>query len=123
MVSVNNFISFLTINGFFVGLLFGILKLDDPIKIVIAVVFITALFHMIAIAASAFFIKNLTFTPRYRIKKEKYETAIDTAIMELEKRELLIHDMYEFVKQLEEEEYQDMKRDSAQNQQTPKRRF
>jgi len=122
MVSVNNFISFLTINGFFIGLLFGIIKLDDPIQIVVAVIFITAIFHMIAIAASAFFIKNLTFTPRYRIKKEKYETAIDTAIMELEKREVIIRDMYEFINQLEEEEYQDMKRDN-QSAQTPKRRF
>ncbi len=123
MVNVNNFISFLTINGFFVGLLFGVLKLNDPLQIVVAVVFITALFYMIAIAAAAFFIKNLTFTPRYRIKKEKYETAIDTAIMELEKREVLIRDMYEFIKQLEEEEYEDMKRDSVQNQQTARRRF
>jgi hypothetical protein len=123
MVNVNNFISFLTINGFFVGLLFGVLKLTDPLQIVVAVVFITALFYMIAIAAAAFFIKNLTFTPRYRIKKEKYETAIDTAIMELEKREVLIRDMYEFIKQLEEEEYEDMKRDSVQNQQTARRRF
>ncbi len=105
------------------GLLFAILKLYDPIQIVIAVVFITVSFHMIAIAAAAFFIKNVTFKPRYRIKKEKYETAIDTAIMELEKREALIRDMYEFIKELEEEEYEDMKRETAQAIQAAKRRI
>lgn len=123
MVSVNNFISFLTISGFFIGLLFAILKLNDPFEIVVAVVFVTALFYIIAIAAAAFFIKNVTFTPRYRIKKEKYETAIETAIMEIEKRELFIRDMYEFIKQLEEEEYEDMKRDMMQAQQSAKRRI
>lgn len=122
MVSVDNFISFLTINGFFVGLLFGILKLNDPLHIVIAVVFVTACFYMIALAAAALFIKNLTFKPRYKIKKEKYENAIDTAIIELEKRELLIRDMYEFIKELEEEEYEDMKRDAQQALQSAKRR-
>lgn len=123
MVSVNNFISFLTLNGFFVGLLFAVLKLEDPFYMVIAVIFITSLFYMIALAGAAFFIKNVTFEPRYRIKKDKYETAIDSAIMELEKREVLIRDIYEFVKQLEEEEYEDMRREGAQNAQVAKRRF
>ncbi|MGE4399241.1 MAG: hypothetical protein AB7D29_06930 [Campylobacterales bacterium] len=123
MVSVNNFISFLTLNGFFVGILFAVLKLEDPFLMVVAVIFITAFFYMIALAAAAFFIKNVTFEPRYRIKKDRYETAIDSAIMELEKREVLIRDMYEFVKQLEEEEYEDMRRDSAQAVQAAKRRF
>lgn len=114
MVSVHNFISFLTVNGFFVGLLFGLLKLDDPLQIVIATLFITAIFYIIATAASAFFIKNVTYEPRYRIKKDKYETAIDTAIVELEKREALIREMYEFINELEAEEYEDMRRESLQ---------
>ncbi len=122
MVSVNNFISFLTLNGFFVGVLFAILKLDDPLMMVVAVIFVTTFFYMIAIASAALYIKNVTFQPRYRIKKDKYENAIDNAIMELEKREVFIRDMYEFVKQLEEEEYEDMKRESAQAQQSARRR-
>lgn len=123
MVSVNNFISFLTLNGFFIGLAFAILKLTDPLYIVFAVVFITALFYMISITAASFFIKNIEFKPRYRIKKEKYETAIDTAIIELEKRERLIKDMYEFIKELEDEEYEDIKRETAHAIQAAKRRF
>jgi hypothetical protein len=123
MLSVNNFISFLTISGFFVGIIFAILKLSDPIHIVMGVVFITALFYMISIAAASFFIRNVDFKPRYRIKKEKYESAIDIAIMELEKREALIKDMYHFIKELEEEEYEDMRRDSAQAVQAARRRM
>ena len=123
MVSVNNFIAFLTLNGFFVGLIFAVLKLSDPMHIVFAVIFITALFYMMSIAAASFFIKNVNFSPRYRIKKEKYESAVDIAIIELQKRERLIKDMYEFIKELEEEEYEDMKRDVNQATQTAKRRF
>lgn len=122
MVSVNNFIAFLTMNGFFIGLVFAVLKLSDPIHIVFAVIFITALFYMVSIAAASFFIRNVSYQPRYRIKKEKYESAVDIAIIELEKRERLIKDMYEFVKELEEEEYEDMRRDAHQAQ-TAKRRF
>jgi hypothetical protein len=78
---------------------------------------------MISITAASFFIKNIEFKPRYRIKKEKYETAIDTAIIELEKRERLIKDMYEFIKELEDEEYEDIKRETAHAIQAAKRRF
>lgn len=111
MVSVNNFISFLTLNGFFIGLLFAILKMHDPLYIVFTVCVVTTVFYMIALLASALFVKSVSFQPRYRIKKEKYETAIDTVISEIEKRERSIKDMYEFIRALEAEEYEDMKRE------------
>ena len=105
MVSVSNFISFLTLNGFFIGLVFAVLKIQDPFYIIFAVSAITAIFYMMALLASALFIKSVSFQPRYRIKKEKYETAIDTAITEIEKRERVIKEMYEFIRNLEAELY------------------
>lgn len=121
MVSVNNFISFLTLNGFFVGLIFAVLKLQDPFQVVFAVVVITTVFYMLSLGASALFIKSVSYQPRYRIKKEKYELAIDTAIAEIERREKTIKDTYEFVKALELEEYEDMKREAQSSNQNKRR--
>ncbi|MDD3466380.1 MAG: hypothetical protein PHE67_04445 [Campylobacterales bacterium] len=121
MVSVSNFISFLTLNGFFIGLVFAVLKIQDPFYIIFAVSAITAIFYMMALLASALFIKSVSFQPRYRIKKEKYETAIDTAITEIEKRERVIKEMYEFIRNLEAEEYEDMRREAQAAAQSRRR--
>jgi hypothetical protein len=121
MVSVNNFISFLTLLGFFIGLTFAILKMQDPFYIVFSVATVTTIFYMIAIFASASFIKSVSFQPRYRIKKEKYEAAIDATIKEIEKRERNIKEMYEFIRNLEAEEYEDMKREAQAASQSRRR--
>ena len=123
MVSVNNFISFLVVTGFFVGVIFAIAKLTDPVEMLIAVVFITSIFYIISLAGAAFFIKSVKYKPRYRIKKEKYETSLDSAIIELEKREDQIKEIYEFIRELEQEEYEEMRRDSAIAAQAAKRRI
>ena len=122
MVKVNNFIAFFTMNGFFLGIVFGLLKLNDPFEMLLAAMLITAIFYILSIASTSFFVKNIPFNPRYRIKKEKYEKGIDTALIELEKREQLIKETYRFVKELEEEEREEMKRDYVQYTQARRRR-
>lgn len=123
MVSVNNFISFLVVTGFFVGVIFGVVKLNDPFHILVAVTFITLTFYIISLGAAALFIKSMKYKPRYRIKTQKYENALDSVVVEIEKREDQIKDICEFIKELEQEEYEEMRRDAQIAAQSAKRRI
>lgn len=113
MIGVNNFIAFLTVNGFFLGICFGLLKTQKPEMMLFWVAAVTALFYMIALGSSSLFIRYITFKPRYKINKEKYEASLDSAIIEIQKREKKIKEMYEFIKELEEEEFERYKKDLA----------
>lgn len=123
MVSVNNFISFLVVTGFFVGLIFGVVKLNDPFQILVAVAFITITFYIISLGAAALFIKSMKYKPRYRIKTQKYENTLDSVVVELEKREDQIKEIYDFIRELEQEEYDEIRRDSQLAAQAAKRRM
>ena len=122
MLNINNAVAFLTMNGFFIGIIFGILKLDDPFEMATAALLVTAVFYIFALAAASIFVKHIQFKPRYRIKKEHYESTIDNAISELEKRERMITDLYTFVRELEEEEFGEIKKEYLQTSGSPKRR-
>jgi uncharacterized membrane protein SpoIIM required for sporulation len=62
MVKVNNFIAFFTMNGFFLGVVFGLLKLNDPFEMLLAAMLITAIFYILSIASTSFFVKIKRFS-------------------------------------------------------------
>ncbi len=54
MFSSENFIYFLSVSGFFIGLIFAIFQNLEPFQFLYAVLTIFALFYIIALASSSF---------------------------------------------------------------------
>jgi len=104
-----NFIYFATVSGFFISILFGIIKDFDAFNLLFAVVFITSLFYIVALASISFFIKYTTFKQNVFFNKEEVEMVVDTQIKELEKKENFIYENYKFLKKFEAEEYKILK--------------
>ncbi|NPA55087.1 MAG: hypothetical protein GXO40_01835 [Epsilonproteobacteria bacterium] len=104
MFRTDNFIYFLSVSGFFVGLVFAILHDLEPLEFLATTIGIFVLFYMIAIASTGFFIKFLSIKNIFELDKEYLEKTIDYQINELDKKEDMILDAYYFIKKLEEEE-------------------
>ena len=104
MFKSNNFIYFLTVTGFFIGLMFAILNEFEPLYFLYVVMLNSFLFYMIGIASSGFFIKYLSIKQIFELDKESLEMAMDMQIQELDKKEDLIREAHYFIKQIEEEE-------------------
>ncbi|MDR2034869.1 MAG: hypothetical protein LBP89_09660 [Helicobacteraceae bacterium] len=99
----DNFIFFLTASGFFVGLIFALLADLEALWLVYACIAITFIFYMIALAASGFFIRFVDSKTAYSIEVEYYETQLDKARSQIEKREAYIRDSTRFIRNLEAE--------------------
>lgn len=121
-MSAQNFIGFLTILGFFIGVIFALLKMHSAFEIPIAVCVVTILFYMIGIVSSSLFVKFLELKPRFRIQTEIYEKVYDKALFELRRKESVITDGVEFIKRLEMEEAEEYEREQLARK-TAMRRF
>ncbi|MDR2639115.1 MAG: hypothetical protein LBC09_04690 [Helicobacteraceae bacterium] len=99
----DNFIFFLTASGFFIGLIFALLADFEPLAFVYACVAVTFVFYMIALAASAFFVRFTDIRAAYKLGSEYYETQLDKARSQIEKREIYIRDSIGFIRALERE--------------------
>jgi len=104
MFKAENFIYFLTVNGFFIGIIFAVMKGLEPFNFLFAVFITTSIFYMLGLASSGMFIKYLSAKQLFYLDKENLEKVIDYQVEELEKREKEILDAYYFVKELEEKE-------------------
>jgi len=104
MFRSENFIYFLSVSGFFVGLLFATFQGFEPFEFLWAVIVIFTLFYMLALASTGFFIKYLGVKNIFYLDKENLEKTIDMQINELDKKEDIIREAHYFIKQLEEEE-------------------
>ena len=104
MFSSENFINFLSVSGFFIGLIFAIFQNLEPFQFLYAVLTIFALFYIIALASSSFFIKYLGVKKVFYLDKEQLEKTIDFQIDELDKKEEIIREAHYFIKELEKEE-------------------
>jgi hypothetical protein len=104
MFRSENFIYFLSVNGFFIGLIFAIMQGLEPIDFIMAVIIVFTIFYMIAVASTGFFIKYLTIKNMFYLDKDGLEKTIDSQIEELDKKEDIIREAYYFIKKLEEEE-------------------
>jgi len=104
-----NFIFFLASSGFFIGIVFSILHDLDFQNFIYATVLITVVFYLLGLAGVTFFIKYLDIKKIMYLDKHEIDTILDVQIKELEKKEDFIHESYEFIKRIEEEEIQILK--------------
>lgn len=103
MIRAENFIYFLSACGFFIGLVFSVLADIEPAMVLWTVVSITAIFYMIGLATSAFFIREIEIKAGYSLDSNYYEEQLDKAREKIEKRERYLRDASKFIKVLEEE--------------------
>jgi L-asparagine transporter-like permease len=99
-----NFIYFATVSGFFIGVIFSILKEFDVIDFIFATIIITLLFYLVALGSVALFIKFLDIRQFIFFNKQEIDSILDSQIKELEKKEDFIFESYKFIKAIEEEE-------------------
>lgn len=84
-----NFVYFFTVQGFFVGIVFGILKSFDAEGLFIYTFFITAFFYLFSHIIIAMYFKTIT-ARAYYFPKDLHEKELDLFIREINKREKLI---------------------------------
>lgn len=95
-----NFVSFLTVQGFFIGFVFSILKAQSAEGILIYTLLITTFFYLFSHFIISFFIRfspaRQTFFP-----KKQHEGDFDYYANEIVKREKIIDSTYDFLENLE----------------------
>jgi uncharacterized membrane protein len=99
-----NFLYFATVSGFFIGIIFAILKSAGFLDFLVDTFLLTAIFHLIALGTIAFFVKHLDIKKMVFFNKQEAEEILDVQIGELEKKENFILQSYEFIRQIEQEE-------------------
>jgi len=104
-----NFIYFATVSGFFISIIFGIIKDFDAFNFLWMVIFLTSLFYILSLASISFFVKYSVFKQNVFFDKEEIEIVVNSQIKELEKKENFIYENYKFLKELEKEEYKSIK--------------
>jgi len=104
MFRSENFIYFLSVTGFFVGLIFAILQGFEPMQFLWAVFVTFTIFYILAMASTSFFIKYVSVKNIFHLDKEGLEKTIDIQINDLDKKEDMIREAYYFIRQIEEEE-------------------
>jgi len=84
-----NFVYFFTVQGFFVGIIFGVLKSFDAEGLLTYTFFITIFFYLFSHLIIALYFKTITVKSRY-FPKEIHEKELDLFVKEINKREKLI---------------------------------
>ena len=84
-----NFVYFFTVQGFFVGIIFGILKSFDAEGLLIYTFFITTFFYLFSHIIIALYFRTLTARAS-NFPKELHEKELDIFVKEINKREKLI---------------------------------
>ena len=88
-----NFVYFFTVQGFFVGMIFGILKSFDAEGLLVYTFLITIFFYLFSHIIIAFYFKTLT-AKSYFFPKNIHEHQLDMFVKEINKREKLIDSAY-----------------------------
>jgi len=84
-----NFVYFFTVQGFFVGIIFGILKSFDAEGLFVYTFFITVFFYLFSHIIIALYYQTIT-AKAYQFPKESHEAALDIFVREISKREKII---------------------------------
>ena len=84
-----NFVYFFTVQGFFVGIIFGVLKSFDAEGLLTYTFFITTFFYLFSHIIVALYFKTLT-SKAYLFPKDSHERELDLFVKEINKREKLI---------------------------------
>ena len=105
-----NFVYFFASSGFFIGLVFSVLHDLDFEEFLYATFLITTVFYLLGLGSVTFFIKYLDIKKIIYFDKHEIDSILDVQIKELEKKEDFILESYEFIKQIENEELQMLKK-------------
>ncbi|QFR49729.1 hypothetical protein FJR48_08285 [Sulfurimonas lithotrophica] len=84
-----NFVYFFTVQGFFVGIIFGVLKSFDAEGLLLYTFFITAFFYLFSHVIVAFYFKTIALKT-YMFPKDIHEKHLDIFVEEIDRREKLI---------------------------------
>ena len=95
-----NFVSFLTVQGFFIGFVFAILKAENAEGVLVYTLLITAFFYLFSHFIISFFIRYSPIRQEY-FPKNKHEENLDYYASEITKREKIAESSFEFLENLE----------------------
>lgn len=84
-----NFVYFFTVQGFFIGIVFGILKSFDAEGLLVYTFFITTFFYLFSHVIIALYYKTLTAKSQF-FPRDAHERELDLIVKEINKREKLI---------------------------------
>lgn len=82
----NGFIGFITSQGFFIGMIFGVIKFDDPFAILLAALVITSFFYMLGQISVSYFVRSIAV--RFgNFPKVEHEIMLDEFAKAIQRRE------------------------------------
>ena len=84
-----NFVYFFTVQGFFIGVIFGILKSFDAEGLLVYTFFITTFFYLFSHIIIALYFKTVIGKSTY-FPKDQHEKELDLFVKEINKREKII---------------------------------
>lgn len=88
----NGFIGFITSQGFFVGIIFAVLKYDDPFMILIATFVVTGIFYMLGQISVSYFVRAIA-VKMGNFPKAEHEYMLDEFAKAIQKREDIFDDI------------------------------
>jgi hypothetical protein len=88
-----NFVYFFTVQGFFIGIIFGVLKSFDAEGLLVYTFFITIFFYLFSHIIIALYFRTLT-AKLYQFPKDEHEKELDFYVKEINKREKFIDSAY-----------------------------
>ena len=96
-----NFVSFLTVQGFFIGFVFSILKAQTAEGILVYTLLITAFFYLFSHFIISFFLRYSPVRQEF-FPKMRHEKDLDYYANEISKREKIAESSLDFMKKLDE---------------------
>jgi len=86
-----NFISFITVIGFFLGIVFSILSTNSAESMLLYSTIVSFTFYMIAHVSISVYVRFIDIKSQY-FERDFYEATLDQFVYELQKREVIIED-------------------------------
>ncbi len=99
----SNFVSFLTVQGFFIGIVFGVLKATDAENFLWLVILVTVFFYLFAHVCVGFYFQTLG-VKAHPFPKKAHEHNLDFFVREINKREQFVDAFYAHKAELLDEE-------------------
>lgn len=82
----NGYIGFITAQGFFIGIIFGLLKFEAPEDLLVVTLAITGIFYMFAQISISYFVRYIDIRTG-NFPKAEYEFLLDEFSKDIKKRE------------------------------------
>lgn len=95
-----NFVSFLTVQGFFIGFVFSILKAQTAEGVLVYTLMITAFFYLFSHFIISFFLRYSPVRQEF-FPKMRHEKDLDYYANEITKREKIAESSLDFLNQLD----------------------